>query len=183
MIEDSIGPLIGVVIGGGITHLGTVRVEKRRAQLEQARDDRVDARAERQGTRMIHNELLNIKFDLEAAIEAKTWWNRAELEFATPSWERFADALAASDMDDNSWAWLAHAYNEVESLNERTRRNKREKRIAGAPGLVFDDAVLTVATATHVSVEQGVEFLMAYMNGEPSPAEPPTIPPDSLRSG
>jgi hypothetical protein len=163
VIEDAIGPLLGVVIGGLITSWGMLTAEKRRAQRQQDHSDRVDARNLRQATRMIHNELLTIQIDLAASIEIGTWWNRAELEFATPSWERFADALAASDLDDTGWACVAHAYNAVEGLNESIRRNKREKRIAGAPGIEFDAGALELAQRVHGSVEQAVAFIEAFM--------------------
>lgn len=182
MIEDILGPLLGVVIGGVITHVGTVRADDRRGHREQKREDRAEAREVRQAARMIHNELLMIQVELEPAIEEETWWNRVEEGFPTPSWERYAAVLAASDMDDNSWAWVAHAYNVVDDLNVTVQRGIEELKRAGRRHMAFGSDALALIRNTHVSVEQGAEFVEAYMKGEPSPAElPPDPPPRSLK--
>lgn len=160
MIGDILGPLAGVVIGGVITHLGTLRVEDRRARREQEHADRVDARAQRQAARMIRKELLSIKLDLASAIERQAWWNRADLEFETPSWERFADVLAASPIDDDPWFQVANAYNEVQNMNESIRRNKRDKQDAlGNIRLMFGDETLEMTRRLHSAVGSAIDAL------------------------
>jgi hypothetical protein len=179
-MDGAVIGLIGVAIGGAISISSTLLGERGQDRREQ----RAQRREERQALRMVHQELLTIQYELDAAIENKRWWNRTDLKFATPAWERFGHAVAASEIDENSWTWVAHAYSEIFDLNETVHRNKINATNAGTYSLVFDDNAEQLASMTRNSVEQGVEFLDAFMSGGPSPATaPPEESNSSLRTG
>lgn len=165
-MDSAVIGLAGVVIGGAISVATTLLGERRRDK----RDERAQLREERQALRMVHQELVTIQMELEAAADNKHWWNRAALKFETPAWERFGHTVAASDIDENSWTWIAHAYDEIARLNETVDRNRINAANAGRSSLVFDENALTLTQQTWSSVEQGAQFLSAYMNDEPSPA-------------
>lgn len=165
-VDSAVIGLAGVVVGGAISVATTLLGERGQDQRER----RAQQREERQALRMVHQELVTIQMELEAAAENKRWWNRAALKFETPAWERFGHAVAASDIDENSWTWISHAYDEIARLNESIARNRINASNAGRSSLVFDENALTLAEHTWSSVEQGAQFLSAYMNDDPSPA-------------
>jgi hypothetical protein len=160
--------LAGVVLGGTISVATTLLGERG----QDKREWRAQQREERQALRMVHQELVTIQMELEAAAENKRWWNRAALTFETPAWERFGHTVAALDIDENSWTWVSHAYDEIARLNESVERNRINASNSGRSSLAFDENALVLTEQTWSSVEQGVEFLWAYMNGDPSPAIP-----------
>jgi hypothetical protein len=153
MWED-FGSLIGVVIGGFIALGTTLEIERRRKR----REERAEKRAVRQATRMLHSELNTIATELAGAVAERRWWNRADLVLETPSWGRFADALAGSDIDDDTWWAVAYAYTEIHSLDETIRRGLSQAKMAGTYQLDFEVFAETV-TRVRDAVLRGLDTL------------------------
>jgi hypothetical protein len=103
--------LIGAVVGGALSLIGTVLVERRRAQNAEQAEQRAHRFEGRLAARLIVAELEDAKSVLRVVLsrDPYSWPPSPDFQFQTASWSAHASALAAA-VPDKEWDLVAGPY-------------------------------------------------------------------------
>ena len=117
-MNEALAGLIGAVVGGALTSGSNIALEAIRSRRAARLATQAEARQSRQVRRLVDDELVAAAARLSELGLRRTWPQVAE-PLSTRHWRSYGPVLAASAIDDDTWAWLADAYQAVHEANAR----------------------------------------------------------------
>jgi hypothetical protein len=110
------GTIVLVVLGAAVSLVTTVVVEERKLRATAASDKEQRRRHLRTAARLVRDELIQARNELDEVIHTGQWWSQ-EVVLATREWDEYRDILADGIDDTVDWYGASAAYHRIRDLN------------------------------------------------------------------
>jgi hypothetical protein len=114
--------LAAVLVGGGVTLLAQLVMERRREKIDRRRQDDESEVQTRMAARLVVLDLISMLSMLKSAQETGRWWN--ELQLPVGAWLAHSEALSRS-LADRTWRVVGSTFAGAAAWNELARGARR----------------------------------------------------------
>jgi len=109
--------LAGVLVGGAISTVSNLSLERRRERRQVAREEAREDREVLRAARLIRQELGEALWLIKRAVDRYRWWPHPSRRFPARRWHEFGPTLAgAEEIDQFEWLQVTFAYEDLQDF-------------------------------------------------------------------